>query len=120
MGSIRIFLRSVRFAWNGVLVASRERSFRIHLAVALLVCIAGFALKISGTDWLIVLLCFGVVMSMEAMNSAVENLVDFVSPQQDPRAGKIKDLSAGAVLIISAVAAIVGIIIFGSYIINLL
>jgi diacylglycerol kinase (ATP) len=120
MGAIRIFFRSVKFAWNGVRGAAVERSFQIHVVVAMLVCVTGFILDISRVDWLIILICFGMVMSMEAMNSAIEHIVDFISPQQDPRAGKIKDLSAGAVLIVSVIAAIIGVIIFGQYILMLI
>jgi diacylglycerol kinase (ATP) len=119
MSAVRIFIRSMKYAWNGVVAAAVERSFRIHIAIALLTCAAGVVLQISRVEWLIVLLCFGLVMSMEAMNSAIERLVDFVCPHQDPRAGKIKDISAGAVLIASAIAAIIGVIIFTPYVITL-
>ena len=120
MGAIRIFIRSMKYAWDGVIGAATERSFQIHIVAAIVVCAFGFLFNISRVDWSIILICIGMVMGMEAMNSAVERLVDFVCPQLDPRAGKIKDLSAGAVLIVSAIAAVVGIIIFWPYILTLL
>lgn len=118
MGAVRIFIRSVKFAWDGVVAAAGERSFQIHIAAAVIVCAFGFLFNISRNEWSVILICIGIVMGMEAMNSAVERLVDFVCPQQDPRAGKIKDLAAGAVLIVSAAAAIVGIIIFLPYLLT--
>jgi diacylglycerol kinase (ATP) len=118
MGAIRIFIRSMKYAWDGVISVATERSFQIHIVAAVVVCVFGFLFNISRLDWSIILICIGMVMGMEAMNSAIERLVDFVCPQQDPRAGKIKDLSAGAVLIVSAIAAIVGIIIFWPYVVR--
>ncbi|MCU0353219.1 MAG: diacylglycerol kinase family protein, partial [Cytophagales bacterium] len=55
----------------------------------------------------------GLVWAAEAVNTAIERLVDFVSPGHDPRAGAVKDIAAGAVLIISIAAAVVGCIVFG-------
>ena len=68
----------------------------------------------------IVLICIGVVLSLEIMNTAIEHFVDLVEPNQNPKAGAIKDLAAGAVLIFSITSAIIGIMIFGKYILVLL
>jgi diacylglycerol kinase len=83
-----------------------------------LTVIAGFYFSITTTEWIIVLVVIGLVISLELINSAIENLVDLVTKEQMPLAGKIKDLAAGAVLIFSVIAFCVGCIIFEKYILN--
>lgn len=85
---------------------------QIHLIVALLVVVAGLFFTISLTEWMLCLLCFGLVIGAEMMNTAIENLVDLASPQKHELAGKAKDMAAGAVLVCSIFAAAVGLIIF--------
>jgi diacylglycerol kinase (ATP) len=72
----------------------------------------GFYFNITNGEWIVIILCFAIVMTAEAFNSAIEKLVDFVSPGIHPQAGKIKDIAAGAVLITAIIAAIIGCIIF--------
>ena len=74
--------------------------------------IAGFALKISRYEWLAVLILFGLVISFEMMNTAIEGIVDMISPEFNGQAGKIKDIAAGAVLASAIVAVIIGLWIF--------
>ena len=69
-------------------------------------------MKISLIEWALIIICIGLVFSAEAFNSAVERLVDLISPEQNHLAGVIKDLAAGAVLITAVAAFAVGIIIF--------
>jgi diacylglycerol kinase (ATP) len=71
---------------------------------------------ITTTEWCIVLLCFGLVLSAEAFNTAIERLVNLVSPDFHPIAGDVKDVAAGAVLICAIASAIIGCIIFIPYI----
>jgi diacylglycerol kinase (ATP) len=66
-------------------------------------------------EWCVVLLCFGLVMAAEAFNTAIERLVNLVSPDFHPLAGDVKDVAAGAVLICAIVAAIIGLIVFIPY-----
>jgi diacylglycerol kinase (ATP) len=104
---------SFKYAFKGIgLVASSQVNFRIHLAAAASVLVLGFWLGISAGEWLAVLLCFAAVMSAEAFNSAIEGLVDFVSPGHHDKAGAVKDMAAGAVLISALVSAVIGCIIF--------
>lgn len=103
---------SFKYAAKGVGLAAAEPNFRIHAAAAAAAASLGFWLGLSALEWCAVLLCFAAVMSAEAMNSAVERLTDLVSPGLHEPAGRVKDLSAGAVLIAAAVAAAVGCIIF--------
>lgn len=89
-----------------------ERNMRIHLTFTVLVIIFGWILRISITEWLLCLLCFGLVFTAEMVNTAIENVVDLVSPQQNKLAGKAKDMAAGAVLVSAIISACIGLIIF--------
>lgn len=89
-----------------------EKNMRIHLTFTVLVIIFGWILRISITEWLLCLLCFGLVFTAEMVNTAIENIVDLVSPQQNKLAGKAKDIAAGAVLVSAIISACVGLIIF--------
>jgi diacylglycerol kinase len=107
------FLKSFLFALNGLGEAIRhEKNFRIQFVIALLVIGAGFFFSISATEWMAILICIAMVLSFEIMNSAIEKLCDFVCPSINPTIKKIKDLSAGAVLLSAIISFIVGCIIF--------
>ncbi|MCU0391297.1 MAG: diacylglycerol kinase family protein [Thermoflexibacter sp.] len=110
-------LGSFIFAWRGILVAFKEENnMRVHAVAAILVIILGFYFQISLTDWAILVLVIGMVWTAEIFNSAFERLVDMVSPDFNPKAGVIKDMAAGAVLITAIVAVIVGGLVFWKYI----
>lgn len=113
------FIKSLNYAINGLKVAFREKHIRIHVIAAVLVIIAGFYFRITQTEWLICLILFALVISLEIVNTALEHFVNLVSPQHNPLAGKVKDLSAGAVLVSATAAFIAGCLIFGKYIIDL-
>jgi diacylglycerol kinase len=105
--------KNFSYAFKGIFVfIKREYSARILLSITCLVVLAGFYFRISAQEWLAVFLCIGLVFAMELMNSAVEMLVDKLWPEYHETAGKIKDLAAGAVLLSSIAAALVGCIIF--------
>lgn len=112
-------IKSFGFAFNGLKLAFKEKHVKIHFTAATLVCFAGIYFHITQTEWLICLLLFGLVISLEVVNTAIEHLVNLVSPQQNPLAGKIKDLAAGAVLVSAIIAFIAGCLIFGKYILDL-
>ncbi len=106
-------LRSFRYALNGIrLLFQKEHNARIHLAAAAVVIGAGFVFKINPTEWIAILLCIALVIGMEALNSAIEKLADVVSPQHSAQIKRVKDISAGAVLICAVIALIVGCIVF--------
>jgi diacylglycerol kinase len=85
-----------------------ERNLKIHLAVSLAVVICGALVRTSNTGWLLLTLCIGSVISLELMNTAVETVVDLVSPGENELARKAKDTAAAGVLIGAIAAAIVG------------
>lgn len=85
---------------------------RIHLTAAILVTAAGTLLRISVTEWMLCLILFGLIMSLEMVNTALEAVVDLVTEEYRPLAKKAKDTAAGAVLISAIMAAVIGLIIF--------
>lgn len=82
---------------------------RIHLAAALAVIAAGIYLDFNYLEWCIVTLTIGVVMGFEVINTSVEEIVNFISPERREKAGRIKDLAAGAVLVVTIAAVIIGV-----------
>jgi len=113
MFSIKKEINSFKCAFRGIFYALKnETHLKIHSIIALLVCVLGFILKISAGEWLACLLCFAMVFSVEILNTAIEKIVDFISPEQNEHAGRIKDISAGAVFICAIISVIIGIIIF--------
>ncbi len=106
---------SFYYAFKGIGFAWQERNFKLHILSAILALSISFILKISNIEWCIILLCIGIVLMAEVFNTAIEKIMDMVSPEHNPKAGIIKDLSAAGVLIISIVAAVIAVIIFTPY-----
>lgn len=99
-------------AFKGIVKTAVERNFKIELCFAFIALILGFLLSISTHEWLAVIICIAVVLGGEAFNSAVESVVDLVSPEFNELAGKAKDCAAGAVLLFSLGSLAVGCVIF--------
>lgn len=109
-------LRSFRYAWQGIRqCVGREQNLSFHFIVTVLVIGTGFAFGITPGEWTAICLCIGLVVSAELFNTAIERLVDLVSPQRHPLAGQVKDIAAGAVLVCALAAIAVGLIIFVPY-----
>lgn len=105
--------RSFRYAAQGILDLFRfENNARIHLFAAIGVIIAGFYFNLSTTEWALVVTQVALVWAAEAFNTALEKLADAVSAEYHPLIKSVKDLAAGAVLIVAISAAIVGTLIF--------
>ena len=108
-------LRSFGYAWKGIRCCiGKEQNLSFHLIATAVVVIAGFVLGITRLEWLSRGLG-DVYKRQELFNTAIEKLVDLVSPQQHPVAGQVKDIAAGAVLVCAATAAIIGLIVFIPY-----
>lgn len=117
----RKVLRSFRFAGQGVVDLFRyENNARVHLLIAMLVVAAGLWLRLSRVEWAIVLTQIGLVWAAEAINTALEKLCDFVSPGLHPQIKAIKDLSSGAVLILAITAVVVGTLVLGGRVVELM
>ena len=111
------FRKSFLFAIQGFRTAiATERNIKVMLAVGACAIVAGLALQLDLLSWAIVLLCCGVVIMAELMNTAVETVVDLVSPEFHPLAGRAKDIAA-AVWVLSVIVAIVGVLVFANAII---
>ena len=109
-------LRSFGYAWKGIQsCVGKDQNLSFHLIAAMAVIIAGIVLGITRTEWIMVVMCIGTVIAAELFNTAIEKLVDLVSPERHPVAGQVKDIAAGAVLICAVAAAIIGLIIFIPY-----
>jgi diacylglycerol kinase (ATP) len=107
------FIDSMGFALNGIkLLFAGQNNIKIQGIIGILVCLLGWIITLSSLEWIIVLFCIGWVISAESFNTAIEYVVDFISPDYHIKAGQIKDISAGGVLIISITSSIIGIIIF--------
>jgi diacylglycerol kinase len=106
-------IKSFGWAFNGLKdCILHEKNFRIQYIIALLIVIAGIFFSISASEWMIILICFAVVLSFEIINSAIEKLCDLVSPEFNLTIKKVKDMSASAVLLAAIISFIVGCIIF--------
>lgn len=110
----RDVISSLEFALTGIFTAFKEeKNMRSHVLSALAAIIAGLIFRISATEWLFLLLSIFLVIAFEIMNSAVENVVDLASDYHfSMRAKNAKDMAAGAVLVVSGFAVIIGLIIF--------
>lgn len=106
-------LSSFGYAFSGLFTAIRqERNLKIHLCFIILVTIVGAILKLSKAEWIICILLFGLVVSAELINTAIETVVDLASPEIHNLAKQAKDIASSAVLVLAITSVIIGIIIF--------
>ena len=106
-------VQAIKIAFRGAwLLIRSESSIKIQVLIALLMTAAGFYFRISLTEWMIQTLAIGLVLGVEGVNTAVEKLADYVQPEYDKRIGFLKDVSAGAVMMVSVAAVITGLLIY--------
>ena len=111
--SLKQRLKSFKHAFNGLrILLKEEHNARIHLIAAICVLIAGYVFQVSNYEWIALIFAIGLVFGLELINSSIENMADFVSPEKHDKIKKIKDLSAAAVLLGTVTALIIGLIIF--------
>ncbi|MBI2017643.1 diacylglycerol kinase family protein [Candidatus Daviesbacteria bacterium] len=116
MDSKRFSILSFKYAFEGMFAALKEElNLKIHFIIALLVLGLSYFLQIQRQDWINVIIIIGLVFTVELTNTAIEAVVDAFTDKEHPGAKLAKDISAGAVLVVSIVAAIIGIIIFLPY-----
>lgn len=100
-------------AIEGVIATFRtERNFRVHVLATIVIIAAGWFFHVDVGDWMLLTLAIAMVLGAELMNTAVEAAVDLCSPDWHPFAKKAKDAAAGAVLVASLAAAVIGIAVF--------
>ena len=110
----RNVVESFGHAFAGLWYALRsERNTRIHLVIAIAAIALGLWLGLGTTEWAVIALTIGLVLTCEMINTVTETLVDLVSPDYHPLAKVIKDLTAGAVLVTAITAVVVGLLILG-------
>ena len=93
-------------------VFKSERNFKLHLLSTILVSIAGTIYNISIGEWIAVVIVVGLVITAEILNTAIEEIINYIKPEIHPAAKKIKDLAAAGVFVASITALVVGLIIF--------
>jgi diacylglycerol kinase (ATP) len=105
--------KSSKYAWNGLkILIKEEHNAWIHLAGLSGAVLFSFYFRLTPLEWVAILLTVGNVFAFELINTSIENVADFISPDRHDQIKKIKDLSAGAVLVSVIIAILVGLIIF--------
>jgi diacylglycerol kinase (ATP) len=109
-------LKSMVFALKGAFkLITTEHSVMVQSSLAVLMTIAGFYFGINRMEWMMQILVFGLVLSIEGLNTAVEKIADFIHPNYHERIGFIKDIAAGAVFFAALTAIAIGCIIYFPY-----
>jgi diacylglycerol kinase (ATP) len=111
--SFRKRLAGFKYAFRGIrLLLCNEHNAWLHCVMGICTVIAGFVLDISTMEWVVIVIVCGCVLAAEALNTAIERLADVVSPEYKEAIRKVKDLSAGGVLLMAIAGAIAGFLIF--------
>jgi diacylglycerol kinase (ATP) len=109
-------LKSMVFALKGAFkLITTEHSVMVQSSLAVLMTLAGFYFEITRVEWMMQILVFGLVLSIEGLNTAVEKVADFIHPEYHERIGFIKDIAAGAVFFAALTAIAIGCIIYFPY-----
>lgn len=113
MNIVRRFLVSLGHALRGIdYVIRNEHNARIHLLAAAAIIVAGAIFDVGAEGFAALLVAIAMVFFAEIVNTAVEKILDLVHPDHDERVGYIKDVAAGAVLVASVAALIIGVVVF--------
>ena len=106
-------IKGFKYAAKGAyLLLKNEASIKVQFSIAVIMTVLGFYVQLSVTEWCLQLLAIGLVMSIEGVNSAIEEIADFIHPEYHEKIGRIKDISAGAVFIAATIACILGLVIY--------
>lgn len=115
----RSFIESFNNAIEGIVTAiNQERNLKIHVLAAFIIIIVAIYFRIQKMEWLVLFITVFLVIFAEMINTAIENVSDAISEEYNILIKKAKDIAAGAVLIATINAIVVGIIMFGERIIN--
>lgn len=110
---MKSFLKGFYFAFNGIKYSFKTQlNFRIHAFMSVLALFLSYILQIAIRELIWIIFAISQVLVVELINTAIETLVDLVSPEFNPKAGLIKDISAAAVLIAAIFAFLVGCFVF--------
>ena len=112
-------INSFKYAIEGIISSFKtERNMKIHVLAMIIVIALGFFFKLDKVEWCFIIIAIVSVISAELFNTAIETVVDMVSPERNPKAKLAKDIAAGAVLVVAIGAAIIGFVVFGPRVIN--
>ena len=118
---MKTFFKAVVYAAEGVkYFFSRNRNAKFQLVMGITAIVLGFTVSLPAFQWLLVLHCIGLVISLEMINSAIEKYCDLVTTDYHPRIKVIKDMAAGSVLVASMISLVIGLIIFIPALVNFL
>jgi len=111
MKNLKQLMFSFRCAGAGIRdTIRRERNIRIHLCAVVFVIIFGIWQRLSPTHWALELLCCGVVIALELINTALENICDLICREKNETIRRCKDAAAGAVLVVAFISAVLWLI----------
>lgn len=111
--SLLRLIKSLGYALAGLKILIREeQNYLVHLTAASLALAAGWWFKISAGEWIAVVLSIQLVLSLETINTVIENVADLISTERSEAIKRIKDLAAASVLISAIAALVIGLIIF--------
>ncbi|MBV4356642.1 diacylglycerol kinase family protein [Pinibacter aurantiacus] len=111
--SIAARLKAFSYAFNGIVnFVKYEHNAWLHFIATVAIVAFSFYMKISGAEWIAILLCIGFVWAMELINTAIEKIMDHLHPEMHLNVKLIKDMAAGAVLIAAIISFIIALIIF--------
>lgn len=106
-------IKSFRNAVNGIInTIPTERNLKIQVMVMIFVVAVGLIVRLSNFEWIICIILFGLILSAELFNTALEKTLDYINEDYSNEIKFIKDASAGAVLVLAIASAIIGLIIF--------
>lgn len=103
-------------AFNGLFLVIKDKSVKIQIIIGLIILLFSLILKIEISDFIIILLVIMMVISFEIINTLIEKLCDLYSKDYNLEIKKIKDISAGLVLISAIFSLIIGVLIFKKFI----
>lgn len=113
------FFRSIKFSIDGLFYAYRyEQSMWIHAIATVITVALGIFFRIKLSEWAIVFIALGIILGMELVNTAIEAAVDLTTMEQNPLAKIAKDCGSAASFVLSLVAIVICLFVFGPYFIS--
>ena len=114
------FFRSIKFSIEGLIYAYRyEQSMWVHAIATTFTVVLGLFFKIKLSEWAIVFIALGIILGMELVNTAIEAAVDLTTLEVNPLAKIAKDCGSAASFVLSLVAIVICLFVFGPYFINM-
>jgi diacylglycerol kinase len=115
------FIQSIGLSWSGIILALRtEPHMRFHLTSGIIVTTVALILGLNRFEWIALIIAMAIVIAAELLNTAIENVVDLVSPERHPLAKAAKDTAAGGVLVAAIAAAVIGILVLGPHLVDII